>query len=206
MYRKDRTHPTVITEYMAECRRPTDPWNSHPKRMLRHKAMIQCARLAFAFAGIYDPDEGERVLAAENAIDVTPRDELAQDTDFGPAKIGAVKMRKIVEGLDAAVKADDATVYQAIRDELNNAEWMLVWKQLRSWERSALTKLADKAKALPPKDLLGWSVTAINTAKSDDELLASWSAIQGAFQEADQEVPADIETCYLDRKQALAIP
>jgi hypothetical protein len=30
--------------------------------MLRHKAMIQCARLAFSFVGIYDQDEAERIV------------------------------------------------------------------------------------------------------------------------------------------------
>ena len=69
--RKDRSKPIVIREYLKECFRDTDPWNSHPKRMLRHKAIIQCCRLAFGFAGVYDPDEAERVYAA--AIDVTPR-------------------------------------------------------------------------------------------------------------------------------------
>ncbi|MBD2798371.1 phage recombination protein Bet [Xenorhabdus sp. 18] len=63
IYRKDRTHPTTVTEYMSECKRSTQPWQSHPKRMLRHKAMIQCARLAFGFAGIYDQDEAERITA-----------------------------------------------------------------------------------------------------------------------------------------------
>jgi hypothetical protein len=29
--------------------------------MLRHKALIQCARLAFGFAGIYDEDEATRI-------------------------------------------------------------------------------------------------------------------------------------------------
>jgi phage recombination protein Bet len=62
MYRKDRGHPIKVTEYMAECRRAnTGPWGSHPKRMLRHKALIQCARLAFGFVGIYDEDEAERI-------------------------------------------------------------------------------------------------------------------------------------------------
>lgn len=62
IYRKDRKHPVSVTEYMSECRRNTGPWGSHPKRMLRHKAMIQCARLAFGFAGIYDQDEAERIV------------------------------------------------------------------------------------------------------------------------------------------------
>ncbi len=65
IYRKDRSHPTRITEYMAECKRGTQPWQTHPKRMLRHKAMIQCARIAFGYGGIYDQDEAERIVEAK---------------------------------------------------------------------------------------------------------------------------------------------
>jgi phage recombination protein Bet len=64
IFRKDRSHPTKATEYMSECKRGAAPWQSHPKRMLRHKAMIQCARLAFGFGGIYDQDEAERIIEA----------------------------------------------------------------------------------------------------------------------------------------------
>jgi phage recombination protein Bet len=67
IYRKDRTHPVTVTEYLSECKRNTGPWASHPKRMLRHKAMVQAARLAFGYAGIYDADEGERIVAATEA-------------------------------------------------------------------------------------------------------------------------------------------
>lgn len=66
IYRKDRAHPTSITEYMSECRRDNvQPWKTHPKRMLRHKAMIQCARVAFGFGGIFDEDEAERIVQAK---------------------------------------------------------------------------------------------------------------------------------------------
>ena len=65
IYRKDRSHPIRVTEFMEECRRENvGPWKSHPRRMLRHKAMIQCARLAFGYAGIYDADEAERIIEA----------------------------------------------------------------------------------------------------------------------------------------------
>lgn len=60
IYRKDRSRPVEVTEYMAECKRPTDTWNRWPVRMLRHKAAIQAARYAFGFAGIVEPDEWER--------------------------------------------------------------------------------------------------------------------------------------------------
>jgi phage recombination protein Bet len=66
MHRKDRAHPVCVKEYFDEVYRDTGPWKSHPRRMLRHKAMIQCARIAFGFVGIYDEDEAERI------IDVTP--------------------------------------------------------------------------------------------------------------------------------------
>src|SRR3546814_13100104 len=56
---------------MSECKRGTQPWQSHPRRMLRHKATIQCARLAFGFGGIYDQDEAERIVESR-VIDVAP--------------------------------------------------------------------------------------------------------------------------------------
>jgi len=77
MYRKDRSHPTVVREYLDEVYRApfkTDkgyvidgPWQTHTKRFLRHKAMIQCARLAFGYTGIYDEDEAERIREMGNA-------------------------------------------------------------------------------------------------------------------------------------------
>lgn len=65
LFRKDRAHPIVVREYLDECYRPTGPWKSHPKRMLRHKALVQCFRVGFGFAGIYDQDEAERIIEAE---------------------------------------------------------------------------------------------------------------------------------------------
>lgn len=70
IFRKDRSHPIKVTEYLSECKRGTQPWQSHPKRMLRHKAMIQCARLAFGYVGIFDQDEAERI--AEVDINARP--------------------------------------------------------------------------------------------------------------------------------------
>lgn len=62
MWRKDRQHPTRIREYFRECYRNTDPWNQTGARMLRHRAYIQCGRVAFGLSGIYDPDEGDQII------------------------------------------------------------------------------------------------------------------------------------------------
>lgn len=71
IYRKDRSKPIAITEYLAECKRNTPPWSSHPRRLLRHKALIQCARIAFGYVGIFDEDEAQRIAGAEK--DITPQ-------------------------------------------------------------------------------------------------------------------------------------
>lgn len=88
IYRKDRNHPIAITEYMSECKRNgVGPWVSHPKRMLRHKAMIQCARLAFGFGGVYDQDEAERIVERDMGAVVVetiarPEREMYPDESF----------------------------------------------------------------------------------------------------------------------------
>lgn len=63
IHRKDRAHPTIATEFLAECKRNTDPWKME-HRMLRHKAIIQCARIAFGFSGIHDEEEGREIADA----------------------------------------------------------------------------------------------------------------------------------------------
>jgi len=66
VHRKDRAHPIKVTEYFVECARGTDPWRTSPRRMLRHKALIQGLRVAFGFSGIYEPDEAERIVEAQS--------------------------------------------------------------------------------------------------------------------------------------------
>lgn len=70
IYRKDRSKPVRVTEYLAECKRGTEPWKME-HRMLRHKATIQGARVAFGFSGISDEDEAVNVPGL--ARDVTPQ-------------------------------------------------------------------------------------------------------------------------------------
>jgi phage recombination protein Bet len=86
IHRKDRSHPVKVTEYMAECRRANvGPWTSHPRRMLRHKAMIQCARLAFGYGGIYDQDEAERIAEVKTVDPATGEIVVAPTFDLEAA-------------------------------------------------------------------------------------------------------------------------
>jgi len=64
IYRKDRKVATSIREYMYEAHTSQGAWLTHPRRMLRHKAMVQCARTCFGLGGVYEPDEAERVSTA----------------------------------------------------------------------------------------------------------------------------------------------
>lgn len=66
---KDRNHPVKITEYYAECFRDTEPWRQMPSRLLRHKAVKECGRVAFGIGGLFDEDEAEAIR------DVTPIDQ-----------------------------------------------------------------------------------------------------------------------------------
>jgi phage recombination protein Bet len=64
IFRKDRKVATSIREYMYEAHTSQGAWLTHPRRMLRHKAMVQCARTYFGLGGLYEPDEAERVRFA----------------------------------------------------------------------------------------------------------------------------------------------
>lgn len=88
VYRKDRAHATVVREYLDEVYRPLGkysdgnkmtpgPWQTHTKRFLRHKVLIQGGRIAFGFSGIYDEDEANRIVERE----INPMPETAVPTE-----------------------------------------------------------------------------------------------------------------------------
>ena len=53
IYRSDRRTPVQIKEYLAEVKNDHPLWATMPRRMLRHRALQQCARVAF---GISTPE------------------------------------------------------------------------------------------------------------------------------------------------------
>ena len=141
IYRKDRSHPIRVTEYMDECKRDgVGPWKSHPRRMLRHKAMIQCARLAFGYIGIYDQDEAERIVegavvettinprATPAALPDYPAEQLATniETWSGLIQGGKKSPDQIINMVSSKFTLSEAQK-QAIRDlelPIVDAEWV----------------------------------------------------------------------------------
>ena len=208
IYRKDRAHPIVVTEYLSECKQGSPAWSSHPKRMLRHRAMVQAMRLAFSFAGVYDPDEGESVLAAQNeAIDVTPDDGEMTRGELGPAKkVSSKRLREVVDSIAAAVKAEDGGALLKLRKSIDNEEWLYIWGKMRSYERTPARKLLEAAeKADQGIGLDAWSVQLLQGASGQEALHDAWMAVQDAYAVNDAEVPSDIDTVYQDRKRELGL-
>lgn len=121
IYRKDRAHPTRITEYFSEVNRNTQPWKSHPKRMLRHKALIQCARIAFGFAGIYDEDEAERIVEAEANPDAAADRARAEAVERHATTIKVIKAGIAEGGEEGLYKAAEAWF------ELSQEEQQSIW-------------------------------------------------------------------------------
>ena len=71
IFRKDRKVATSVREYMYEAHNNQGAWLTHPRRMLRHKAMIQCARICFGLSGVYDPDEAQRISFSKPLTSLT---------------------------------------------------------------------------------------------------------------------------------------
>lgn len=110
LWRKDRSRPVTLTEYLKECIRDTEPWKMM-HRMMRHKALIQTARYAFGFAGIYDQDEGERIIEAidaEPAIPTPPTPPKIENTTAIFAEIANAAAAKIADGPNRSERGEFA--------------------------------------------------------------------------------------------------
>lgn len=182
VHRKDRTKPTVVTEFLNECWRDTDPWNTSPGRMLRHRGIIQAFRLAFGFAGIQGEDEAEGVVMAR-------AEELKQLE--APAVTAAQAQKSRIESRIAAAKTPTVQEADVVSDAKPDEETR---KKTAVAVRNA-TMLAIADGSMTPEDGLtkmldaGWSeevaqkhvATAVSkrkaTATTDEEKLPPLSAM-----------------------------
>lgn len=123
IYRKDRTHPIKVIEYLEECERPTDPWKKSPRRMLRHRALMQGARIAFGFSGIAaEGDEDEFInggsIQGETVRVLPTRQSLAEELDD---EIPALSQEEVVDEKTGEVIETDSRGMTQVDEETARA-------------------------------------------------------------------------------------
>lgn len=163
IYRKDRTKPTVVREHLDESYRAPfkgkygdidGPWQSHPKRMIRHKALIQCARYAFGFVGIVEADEAERILEARNmgeavVVSKTHPEASSAPVVSEPLQLGYEEKQKLDPLLqriaDRAKESDSWTMaHDYVENRYEAAELVYAVQFLRDAELEAMEPPASR--------------------------------------------------------------
>lgn len=157
IFRKDRNRPIKVTEWMAECKRGTGPWQSHPKRMLRHKAMIQCARLAFGYGGIYDQDEAERIVEAQPMGQRQPVDMGQAEVVLPewPADKWAQRLPQILDGIAQGKTIENALAWLCSKGKVTPEQE----KELRD-KVAELQQAANTSTAAPDPEKLAAEIKA----------------------------------------------
>lgn len=168
IYRKDRAKPSTVREYLDEVYRAPisgtgkngpytidGPWQTHPKRFLRHKGVIQCARLALGFSGIHDQDEAERIIDMGEA-DVVGKGISTRATTATPNETMLLEYRKadpFIEGIIKRTQQNGAwqSAYDYIENRYKGAVLDYATQKIREAEiesmPSALNSFADEANA-----------------------------------------------------------
>lgn len=133
VYRKDRTRPTKVTEYFAECYRQTEPWKQFPRRMLRHKAVKEAVRVAFGISGITDEDEARDIAKNAAAFEKVRVEKVAP-------KVVEVKAEPVAEVEPVAIPATETKAIEAevvsIDTSAEEPEWAVTLEK-RIFEHEA---------------------------------------------------------------------
>ena len=88
IHRSDQTVPTTVREYLSEVMKDSAIWKKMPRRMLRHRALQQCARLAMGIA-VKSIDEkdlvnlDEKTTVTDTVIShANAKEKLASQSDY----------------------------------------------------------------------------------------------------------------------------
>ena len=202
IYRKDRNRPIKVTEWMAECRRSgMGPWQSHPRRMLRHKAMIQCARLAFGYGGIYDQDEAERIVEA------SPVKHMGSVERAEPAELPTYSADQFTKNLPAwraAIAAGKATADAVIAKA--STKGTLTPEQIdaiRAPIEQPVTDVQPKGEAAAAEPSLWTASTVTERINSASDLDALYIAADLIGEVADPDARAQLTELFEQRQFSL---
>jgi phage recombination protein Bet len=200
IYRKDRTHPTCVREYLAECRRNTPPWNNMKHRMLRHRGYIQGIRLALGVSGIMDEDEYEQwvehnsrggsVQRPRTLSDLTKSIRLEPGAVETPvtdpsssADLGRHETPTPTPPQAPAVEAPGDRLYDLIGEAREFEEWALESENVQVW-----TRLCSEANVNPQNLKSG----GLSKMKPFVESIRAWRRAQHAAQT--ETIPATAPT------------
>lgn len=123
VYRKDRSRPVSVTEYLSECKQGGPVWKTHPRRMLRNRTLCQAARIAFGFAGIMEPDEFQQWQdnpELAEVVDITPSD--PRDGGSITFKGEAIKRPSRQGAIDAGLQEQHAALLAQIEGEIDTLD------------------------------------------------------------------------------------
>jgi phage recombination protein Bet len=202
MHRKRVEHTPTLTEYFDECYKPPfkprgkdyfidSPWQTHPKRFLRHKAFIQAARVVFGFAGIYDEDEAQRILEAsvvstQGAQGTVVGSRTDQAKNALKAALEDNRGKNTMPALDPKARELDAVVSNLQNQQkgepskARDAEW--------TDKPAPRTFQYDVASAL----------AYLRMQKSAVGLKAAFKQVYDDYEFSGRELPLDIEAIYRD--------
>lgn len=164
MFRKDRNRAVTVREYLDETYRTPfkgtgrngssytvdGPWQTHPKRMLRHKGIIQCARVALGYTGIHDQDEAERIIDMGAAVVVN-----AEGATNAPMQIEHTKIDPILKKLVDQARKFNAWdgAHSWIMGRYSGQEFIYAQQYLRDAEEATMRTFTEnqmKANAVRP--------------------------------------------------------
>lgn len=169
IYRKDREKPVIVREYLDEVYRApfegngrngkyqvAGPWQTHPKRFLRHKTLIQGARIGLGYTGIYDKDEAERIIDAQVVSEQDGQGNVVSMHSHANGALALTDQRKaeidqMVTGLAQRVAPQRAwsSAEQYLNDRFSGQEFAYAKEQLKNAEMEAFKAEADAFSAEP---------------------------------------------------------
>jgi len=173
IYRKDRVRPTVVREYLDEVYKESQyksPWQTHTKRFLRHKALIQCARIAFGFVGIFDQDEAERIVEGEKIINPLP--EVA-NIITAQMLVDKIKTMTDAQLTPDALRELDLKTYTDEEKRMIRGEITL---RRRALKEAAVVATQPPEPSQPDAEDNKWQ-QLIDDATSTDELMSAYNSI-----------------------------
>jgi phage recombination protein Bet len=183
MHVKNRSHPISVTEWLSECKRNTPPWNTMKRRMLRHKAFMQAARIAFSLSGLFDEDEARDVGRNSNGKERARLNDKLSPTVVTYKPLSETHTFEPAEDAAANIAAQDAQVSEAAADpdqhgtdgpDVDGADAQPLEPDVSTWATTfeaceQMGSLADPP--LAPSELMNrigkWSVSLGAVGKED---------------------------------------